>query len=862
MEPLRLETRELLLQNLSWMRALARELVRDAHAAEDLVQDAAAVSLEAGPADAGAWRGWLRTVLRRRAGELLRSSHARAAREREVGCRAPAPAVVEGVARVELQRELAECVLALDEPYRTTLVLRFYRGLAPREIAREQRVPVATVKSRLARGLAELRRRLDSRCEGGRDAWVSALAPWAGKATSTSVLVAGGLVKSKLAWTVAVLAVLGLWWILQRAPAETGSASAGEPRGSRVARSTSIRDADAGSAARDPRSVPEPRSPRAATDRDPPAEVASTAIAGLALDGGGAPVAGLLVRLAATGESARCDARGRFELRTNALRSRIESADPAWIDVRAAEWQRGTALDALLVVAPAIELEGRVVDEQGLGLEGALVALVPPADLALRVGRVLDASTRERWSTRSDAQGAFALHAAPALVSAQLRASDATREPAFATAPRVSTAGIVLVLRGVPDRGAGTLRGRVLRADGSFADRACVSLGSVTVPTDLRGEFTLALERALDTRELVAVEAGSLPARRVRPEAPSPAASGWPAFVELVLGAPALSVRGRVRDESGVACPGMRVWILDPTRLGFVGTVPIQLEALAAGAALPAEALESRAQPLASGGEPLFSSACPAKTPDALFSWVVTDDAGVFEIGGLDEREYHLAALDPELGRGARSGPIAAGARNVELVVPESASFERVAGRVRTRAGEPVANVRIVPFVTAFQLEERIFGGRVDVTRYFLARATTTDARGRFEFGRIARAEVAFELSAEDILPAYASVEGVRDPLAFDIQVDGRVHLEIELAPRNEPPDSFRVLDALGAGVDVYELSADGYSNYAEYTLRDGRSGIVSTTTRAARIEFLSRGKVVDSVPVHAKLGETLFVRR
>jgi hypothetical protein len=60
---------------------------------------------------------------------------------------------------------VVDAVAELEEPYRTTLILRFYDGLAPTEIARHLGVPASTVRVRLKRGLDRLRVRLEERTE-------------------------------------------------------------------------------------------------------------------------------------------------------------------------------------------------------------------------------------------------------------------------------------------------------------------------------------------------------------------------------------------------------------------------------------------------------------------------------------------------------------------------------------------------------------------------------------------------------------------------------------------------------------------------------------------------------------------------
>lgn len=82
--------------------------------------------------------------------------------------------------KAEMARRVLDCVIALDEPYRSTVILRFYDGKSPAEIAGLQGVPAATVRTRIGRALARLRLRLDRAHGGERAAWRAALLPIAG----------------------------------------------------------------------------------------------------------------------------------------------------------------------------------------------------------------------------------------------------------------------------------------------------------------------------------------------------------------------------------------------------------------------------------------------------------------------------------------------------------------------------------------------------------------------------------------------------------------------------------------------------------------------------------------------------------
>ena len=64
--------------------------------------------------------------------------------------------VADGTGAVEAQLDVAQALALLPEEYRATLVLRHVADLDYEEIAEIQGVPVGTVRSRLARGRAQL----------------------------------------------------------------------------------------------------------------------------------------------------------------------------------------------------------------------------------------------------------------------------------------------------------------------------------------------------------------------------------------------------------------------------------------------------------------------------------------------------------------------------------------------------------------------------------------------------------------------------------------------------------------------------------------------------------------------------------
>lgn len=202
---------EALLEHTAWVRRLAHALVRDPDRAEDVVQEAWRVALEAPPRSAEGARAYLATVVRNAARGLWRGERSRSRREAAVARPEALPSTAELVERAQLHRGVVEAVLELEEPYRTTLLLRHFEELTPAEIAARTGRPVNTVRTHLERGHARLRERLD-REHGSREAWGLALLPLArlrdGAALSTTLAIQTGGVALMLKWTLAAAAAV------------------------------------------------------------------------------------------------------------------------------------------------------------------------------------------------------------------------------------------------------------------------------------------------------------------------------------------------------------------------------------------------------------------------------------------------------------------------------------------------------------------------------------------------------------------------------------------------------------------------------------------------------------------------------
>lgn len=182
---------EALLAHQGYVRALARQLVRDPHAAEDLAQETWLKASASPPREHASLGGWFARVLRNRASNVRRDTNRRTSRERDVA-RSESIEPTDVAERVELEARVVRAVLALREPYRGVILGRYYEDTSTAELARRQGVTESSVRSQETRALELLRRELDETFDGGRAAWSALLVPLASgdAAASTGVPIA------------------------------------------------------------------------------------------------------------------------------------------------------------------------------------------------------------------------------------------------------------------------------------------------------------------------------------------------------------------------------------------------------------------------------------------------------------------------------------------------------------------------------------------------------------------------------------------------------------------------------------------------------------------------------------------------
>ena len=150
---------EALLTEADWLRPLARRLARSGDVeADDLIQDSVEAALRSGgPSKAAPLRPWLRRVMLNLHAARQRTESRRRLRELR---RTPSddPRHPDDlVMRAEFRQAVASAVLRIREPYRRTLLWKFFEGWSVARIAKHDSVTPATVRSRIHRGLNILR---------------------------------------------------------------------------------------------------------------------------------------------------------------------------------------------------------------------------------------------------------------------------------------------------------------------------------------------------------------------------------------------------------------------------------------------------------------------------------------------------------------------------------------------------------------------------------------------------------------------------------------------------------------------------------------------------------------------------------
>ncbi len=863
-----------LLAETRWLRSLARKLVpSDRHLAEDLAQETCLSALQHAPTTERSLQSWLATVLRNLVRQDRRAQLRRLAREERAARAEAQGSTLEHLETLSVHRRLVEAVLALEEPYRETLVLRFFQELSPSAIGKRQQVPVATVKTRLARGLAELRLRLEREYRGESRSWALALVPLCTPRSPLAALTFGTLLMStklKIAASLLLLAgLIAVAWPHARAAVEPEPALATQlPGKSHADESTPLAPESAHPERTSalPGGAPAPAALIAAREPNVP-------LAGILLDVSARPLVARHVqfqpghreisssefRLRAAAQDAslpraESGADGRFTLDAHGRDGELVVAEEQWTTVLSSLCRAGNAkAEHIVVAAQHLEHAGRVVDPAGKPLAGARLELRIPKSLRLAFPQILDASAEIAWIEESGPDGSFRFPDAPRVEGATLEVSQTGYRRLVEAAPLASDPALELVLQPI-DAQPGMVYGEVLDQKGAPVAEARITIGhrGLTL-SDEHGQFHVELPKDGVRDEWIALKPGFQPAIEPASAAVKAGQVDPGELVVLRLGPPPLTLAGRVVDETGKPQEGWRVFLADPTFFGAADEIPAHVEGLLSGAAERRE-LEKRLGSAPEGTDP---GALLRNLSTVFWTFTITDAGGNFTLEGLSERNYRVAVLDPKSLLRFESGPFPAGTRDALLRVPGASFVEDVHGRVLSMGGKPVPGVTITPGVDVLRVQ---IDAHSMSSFEFPAEPVVTDAEGRFRFARLPREQATLNLRGEDIVPAEFGGEAgigkaVGDPRnEVVIRVELSFHVQVDFEPGSA--DQLLALDADEKQLSVNLFEGTNSMSTSELQLEGGRSKIFVLGEKAATLVLHKDGKEVRRAPLTLAAGQ------
>jgi RNA polymerase sigma factor (sigma-70 family) len=782
--PLPLEN---LLAQTDWVTLLARALVADSATAEDIAQSTWLSVLRNPQPAVGNPRAWLAAIVRRQV-QRLRRTDARRNRREQIASTANlgehAPAAEDLAAKVAIHRELVDAVLALAEPYRETVVLRYFENLDLDAIATRTHSKRNTVRSRLQRGLQQLREQLD-RAPGGRERWLPGvlllgrrqMATAAAGAGAAGSGVAAGIalaITMKKVLLSAAAIVAGLFLI----PSLFPDSAPGVPPGNQPDR-VNVR-------AEAPSRVP---TETAATGSNADVQRSSVALSASPplsaprrlVDRDGNPLANVVLR-AETPDAVRWQGgdRGWISGPDRSLRISKEEeerlrADEAFAQQFFAqfaapdEWRatvlgsplpareassaadgsfefppelacsdpaitvadpnhvlisRGSSGSAPWVAGPAARITGTVRTPDGLPLPDAFA-------IALATGAEGAVELPEQIETRTDDDGTFLIRRA--LANGLLR----VRHKGFLT-QFVATNGDPdqrpeIVLQPRPAHESRVLDGTVVDGSGRPIGDASVWFGRQKTKTDRNGHFALPADDPRPQYALTIVATGYA----LLQQDDFGAALALPATptqdLLFVLTKRPVTARGIVLGSDGAPLAGALVGLVDPTLLD-----------------ISFESIEARVGGWGQG--------------------TVANVDGTFSLTGLAERAYRFQAVDPATGAIARSAPVRAMDGDVILRMPRDLR-RAVRGSVR-KDGRGVASASVA---VAFCTYITKGGG----TQFDTAAEVPCDASGGFLMPAIPRTNAWFQVRVAGSVQHMVPVESLPDATELVIDIDDTRWLQL-----------------------------------------------------------------------------------
>lgn len=670
------------LRHLDWVRGLALQLVGDPAEADDLRQEVWLLSQRLQKPIRSSLQGYLGGLLRNVVRDRRRTERTRSRYEESAAlARARSTAAPMLVRQASVQQAVVERLMQLREPYRCTLLARYYEDLTPGEIAVREGIPLATVKTRLRRGLADLREDLAQSRSGPASASAPTLAllalhTWDPEVVAPQAAGGAGWVPFAVASLVLGTVGVGLAWrglatkhagidqvelagANQQGPSDLNRETASEGDGPFT---REVQTSQGGAA-------PVVTLQGADSPTSPAPDPVSAPVQVVDFEGRAMP--GVQVEFVrymdsgakVHGESVQTNKDGLALVKGIQGVGVLYCSDHDYLQLGFPAIEADAIRElTVAVLVQARSMEGQILSHKGeplsgVRIEAGLVATFSgPARKHLVHASVID------FLTESGPDGLFHLQVPRASQrwgmmcqkvgykdAVQVFAADAKPGPVRITMTTVTDPNVAF--------------GVVVSDTGQRLDGAWVADGTTAVRSSASGEFQL----------------GPVPADAdLWVGAPGFASQSIPRpkdlhGVRLVLSREALSIQGRVSYPDGQGAAGVDVRLLSAQP---VGTYHYAYSGRAATTVMFAEGF-----------------GYPMDWPVPQRVHARTDSDGNFHLKGLLARDYDLEVVDPGNLQRVDCAGVAAGATGVQIAL-----FDRpgpVTGHVRTPQGDPVAGARV-----------------------------------------------------------------------------------------------------------------------------------------------------------------------
>lgn len=867
---------EELLHNADWVNRVARSLVYDRGLADDVAQETWLAALQAQPRQIRNPRGWLGGVARNISQGMLRSKARRDVRERAAAKPEASFDSEEVTERAALQRRVADLVLELEEPFRSTLLLRFFDGLSPREVAQRMEVPVDTVYSRQHRALAQIRQKLD-REFGDRKTWGMLFLPLAqlvSPKVGAAVLLKGAVAVTLLVAGAATFFSTSSWISEEIVLTPLTAQSAPQP----IVEPVSLEKA---------REVMESY-PQAAPKVGEEAS-SKFRIFGQVLEPHGSPLSGVKmgwvnnelgrfleevglpaiqkeVALSAVdwsevnplldfswkapasarqmtrqerienpwkfiglGEpvATKSDSGGRFELFIPKKEGTVVPLQPEYVLLANKNYPReADDVEILRIVAPVMALSGLVVDEQGYPISGASVSIEPISVAQFNLPNEMLDGLREaktqptEQNALTNEKGRFHLGRVPKFEEVKFSAYLEGYEWGNARLSDAVEGEIQFVLKKIAPKIQEKLaiEGRVVDLLGRPAGRADVQFAQWQCYADMQGFFRL----ELDTFSPPAHYAAKPLIARGKEQVAVLESFGQEFCKDPERGKgliltlkPLLSISGMVLGPSGAPAVGVGVIAHDAT---FIGTSN--------------HAIEFRPSGVGLGIEPSIK----------------TDAEGRFVLPQLLQKSYRLRIWDPQFAFGFVTEPIEAGSKEAVIRIPPEAVRAVVRGQLVSRSGLPLPEVTIRLCLDSMNTQ----GHR----SFSVKTVAKSDADGRFELRNVPRWESSLTFESQEVFQTHYRIPPEALAEELRIQLPLRCPMKI-VALDGENATDYRHLELLDSeGKKRVFTTRFGESVFSsDHAPLHGKTVIVEAPDDVKVLVFYQNHKEVKRVPLRLEPG-------